>query len=503
MGRKELLLDSVKKLLELNSSDEEIITDLINAGITEKEARELLNEAKMPKGKIEKQVSSFDEDIKKAGGKSEEISEKFDFEKVEPLKDEKLSDSFYSQKQDLTKKSYIGLGEEKSLNELWEKGILATADTKLNEMKVIKSEINSTIDSKINDRIDETVKRINVLFDSQKILLLSKVDSELTSKSSELTSLIDSKIRELKELNIASRSRLIEFDKTSAEFEAKVTQVNSKLDDLNKAKTSLITEMNSELAKEKNKMESFLDETRQKRKEIDERIKRTLDLEQKLVEGLLADAKNKIDKFADEKKNESLAEVRSKEKELDAKQKEIDSLVNRINPDQLNERMAELKRINSELVTKAKSNEIFREFKNEMNLFSEKETDKIKKTIEKKAEEAIKVKSDEMDKLMKKNSARIDDLVYKVHPDELIAAKDELEIFQKQFVNVIQENITKFNEFKKELNSYMKEQQAAADKRIKLIDAKIEELNSFEENFAKEMGLQLEKLSKKKANKNK
>jgi hypothetical protein len=504
MKRKELLLDSVKKLLELNSSDEEIIKDLTNAGITEEEARGLLNEAKKPKGKIEKQVSDFDKEIKKAEEKPKKISwDEIKFEKVKALKDEKLPDSFYSQKLDLSKKSDIGPGEERSLNELWEKGILAAADAKLNEMKTIKSELEKVIDSKINERTDETIKRINVLFDSQRTLLLSKVDSELTSKANELTSLIESKIRELKELNLESKATLSELDKTSSEFQSKVIQINSKLEDLNKTKTDLITEMNAELAKEKNKLASFLEESKQRRKEIDERIKRTLDLEQKLVEGLLADAKNKIDKFADEKKNEALAEVKAKEKELDARQREIQALVNRVNPEQLNERMAELKRINAELITKAKSNEVFREFKNEMKLFAEKESEKIIESIEKKADDAIKSEIDKLNKSIKKSTARVDDLIYKVHPDELIAAKEELEIFQKQFVNTIQKNISKFSEFKKELNAYMKQQQEAADKRIKLIDEKIEELNKFEENFAKEMGLQLEKLAKKKPKKKK
>jgi hypothetical protein len=495
MGRKEILLDSVKKLLNLNVSDDEIISDLIDAGIDKTEAKDLIEEAKKQKGlsstKMEQEINSFESNVNELDSKpfsfkSESIfDEKTVPEKIPSFKEEKKpSLSFNSS-------SSINEEEDKSLTELWEKGIMATVDSKLEEMRRLKEEIDKKMDSKINERIESAIKRVNVLFESQKTLILSKTDSELNKKSNEITLLINSKIEELKSLNLEAKSSLEKFDELHLKTEDSMNSIELKITELDELRSKLISEMNSELIQSKSKIESQLTEMNQRRKEIDSRIKRTLDLEQKLVEGLMDDAKQKIDDLAKERDAQSFTLINAKIKELNALEKKID-------PEQLNQRMNELKRISSELENKARSNEVFRQFKNEMQLWTEKQSNKFFKDIQKQIDSQIEKTITVTEKDLKQKSKQMEELIKEIDLNEINATKEELKIFQKQFINVIQQNMREFNKSKKDLTQHMLEQEKSMNERIKLIDSKIIELNKFEENFAKEMGLKIEKLTKKK-----
>ncbi len=489
MGRKEILLNSVKKLLDLNVLDDEIISDLIDAGISRHEAIELLEQAKNQKNsnstKLEKEVnSSVDKlDSEPFQFKSESIFTNSIKPKKPPvIKDEKdfSSTSNYS----------LNEKEDKSLTELWEKGIMATVDAKLEEMKQLKQELDEKIDSKIDSRLDAAIKRVNILFESQKTLILSKTDSELNRKTMEITSLINSKINELKALNSEAKESFEKFQNMNTSIETSMQLIDSKVKELDEIRSQLISEMNSELIQSKSKIEAQLTELNQRRKEIDSRIKRTLDLEQKLVEGLMDDAKHKIDAIVEEREKQSLALIESKIKEINALEKKF-------NPDELNQRMNELKKISLELENKAKSNEVFRQFKNEMQLWTEKQANKFFKDIQKQVDAQIKNSIKETEQDLKEKSKQITNLIKEIDLDKINATKEELEIFQKQFINVIQQNMREFNKSKKELTEHLLKQEKSMNERIKLIDDKINELNKFEENFAKEMGLTLEKLVKK------
>ncbi|MBN2127729.1 MAG: hypothetical protein JW703_05085, partial [Candidatus Diapherotrites archaeon] len=478
MGRKEILLDSVKKLLDLNVSDEEIVSDLIDAGIEKKEAEELLLQAKKEKGlldvKMKEEIDSFDSKMHEFDSKPFKLQSESFFEKNFSPKE---MPSFKEEKKEQTYSSSIPEEEDKSLTELWEKGIMATVDSKLEEMRRLKENIDAKIDSKINERIDSSIKRVNVLFESQKTLILSKTDSELNRKSEEITTLINSRINELKDLNREVKQSMQEFNKMNSLLENSMRLMESKSNEMDDLRSRLISEMNSELIQSKSKIESQLTEMNQRRKEIDSRIKRTLDLEQKLVEGLMDDAKNKIDKMAEEREQETISLINSRMKELESMQK-------RFNPDELNVRMNELKRISSELENKARSNEVFRQFKNEMQLWTEKHSEKFIKEVQKQVNEEIKQQVGETEKELKRKSSEVDELLTEIDLDEINATKEELKIFQKQFVNIIQQNMNEFNKSKKDLTQHLLNQEKSMNERIKLIDDKITELNKFEENFA-------------------
>ena len=73
----------------------------------------------------------------------------------------------------------------------------------------------------------------------------------------------------------------------------------------------------------------------------------------------------------------------------------------------------------------------------------------------------------------------------------------DLESFKKQFIQTIEFNVKKYNESIKELGARTKKLEDQINLRMKAIDDKIAELDSFEKNFSEEMSTLVEQLSKK------
>jgi DNA repair exonuclease SbcCD ATPase subunit len=445
MGRKEILTDSVLKLLDLGVSDEEIESNLLDAGIKKEEARELIREAKQKKNQA---TQNSEKTFEKS--KEETLPE------VTPLKDEQ---SQFNKPPPFTPTQQTTSPE---IISLWEKGILSNVDTKLEEMRSLKKEVETVIDSKVNERIDVTVKRVNVLFDSQKALILAKVNSELEKKSGELTELIDMKVGELKSLDVEAKKKL-----------------------------AALREETTSLTNLKQDMETFLTDSEKTRNDLNKQINQALSLEQKVIDGLKIEAEKKINEMAFKKEAELNRKVETKIQELTDLQTKID-------PSRINRELEHLEMIAQELEKKAKSNEIFIKYKEEMKEWSEDYLKEFSIALKKDLDEIIHTKSHELEDKISDKIHLLEDLSEKVNVEEISSVMEELDAYKTQFVNVVRQNVDSYNKSKKMLTEHAVEQSKAIDKRIKAIDEKINELTSFEKTFAKEMGLTIDKLTRKK-----
>ncbi len=120
------------------------------------------------------------------------------------------------------------------------------------------------------------------------------------------------------------------------------------------------------------------------------------------------------------------------------------------------------------------------------------ELDEMRKKIDPKIVEAemkrIKEASEELRKLQKSQLAAMAEENRK----SLKETTDNLELFKQQFITTIQKNVAALNKSKKELAGQLKKRDAMVDERVKMIDAKMKELTEFEKTFAAEMGIVLE-----------
>lgn len=309
MDKRQLLLDSVKKLLALHASDGEIIDNLHDVGIKEDLARELLKEAKS--ARIEKET---EEEVKKDSGKvMMEVAETLTKTVKEAEKEaekEAVPEKEKKAEKNPVKETHV------SVSKLWEKGIIVTVNQRLEEIKKLKAEIDSAISLRAAELFEAEKKKQLALMESQRTLLSEKINSRLEEKEKEITQVIDLKIGEMRALNEQIRKNILVLEQKEQLHGEMLKGFESKEKELKELRNSLVSGMNSELMKSKSEAEEFLEKAQKKLDETDERMNKTLELESKIVEGLIEDAKRKIYEETAGKGKELEKEMRMQLQEL-------------------------------------------------------------------------------------------------------------------------------------------------------------------------------------------
>ncbi|MBI2598389.1 MAG: hypothetical protein HYW50_04285 [Candidatus Diapherotrites archaeon] len=403
MEKKELLKESIAKLLSLNVSDEEIILNLKDVGLSEEEAREILEETKSEQSTLRRSAFSGRQDFSKEDSVSGFVSEA-----KEELEEKKVEPVFSAPKEDYSK-------GEKDVLELWEKGIMSTINSKFVEMEKMKKEIDSVIEEKIQKKLLKETIKINSLFESQRKLGAETIKEAIDKRIREVEELIDQKIAKLNKSSELSDSWLKKLEVQRKENDRSLQELNSKIEEISKLKGRIVADANSELAELKANVEEFLDGADATRKETIQRINRSLELESKIVEGLMNEAKQKVDSLALQKSSDIEQRIQlsfeAQKKDLDKKIVELEELGKRIN------------------------------------------VEEIRKTM------------------------------------------DEVDVFKKQFEAQIKKNVETFNSAKKELTDLIQQREALIDKQLEILKLKIKEFESFEREFAEQIGMKIDELA--------
>ncbi len=507
-SKKQILLESIRKLFALHVSKEEIVTNLADVGVSKPEALMLIKEAKRTAGKKPAPVKPGEKKEKsrrferffrarekkrseavakpRIAKKSEAMTEELAEEFVEPEKEEAakteemLGEISYSGEEvergekgkreigerekklptaakreeklptaaksegekepaavERGKEKPKAVPEEKSekkietldLSKLWEKGILTAVNNRLREMKELRQDIDAVLDKKVQAATKRELDKIRVLFDSQRTLLVSKVDSEIESKAKAFVGMIEAKLREMRETSREIENSIESLRNEKQRRKVQEEALAAKLQEVGKTQQQLVVQMNAALIKEKSNVQQLLDEAEKKLKDIDERVNKTLQLESEIVEGLARDVAAKIEKGLEGKKagldKETIAQLQGFQTSKAALEQQI------------RERLVSL--------------------------------DKLQEAVKK-----------------------------EFKPEQFNQQMQQLQQFKQQFIKAIQYNVKKFNAAIKKMNETAASSEQQIILRTKKIDEKIAELDAFERNFAKEMGIALERLTEKK-----
>lgn len=287
MDKKSVLMDSVKRLLELGISDKDIVSNLKDVGIPEEQAVALLAETKAEKRKVKEEEKKEKEKPFSKDISLEEISPKGEMKKETFREKAPEKSLFEKEEMPLFKPRFE---RETDVAELWEKGIITAVDQKLGEMQRLKIDLEKILDEKIDKSMEKEMKKVQILFDSRKALLTSKINEYLEEKAGEVSETIQNRIEEIKKLNFATQEDLKKTEAKIQIIKNLYDNVNAALSDLDQLKAELtgtVTESTTAL--------------KEKMAELDERISRTLELESKITQGLINEAKNKVDTVIDER----------------------------------------------------------------------------------------------------------------------------------------------------------------------------------------------------------
>ena len=539
--KKQILVESVRKLIYLKVPDEEIILHLKEVGINEMQARKLISLARQPPQSFQKKAPApkpleekpvpkpvpkpaEPKPIPKPSPKKEEHSKlesirerifaksypikQAPFPKPNPLLEKperfvpkpKPVEMAKPKPVEIPKKlvekkegklapkpvepiSFVKKPEPKphvDISVLWEKGILSSVEKRLAEIKEIKEDIDAAIATKADEVAEKEIKKIKILFESQQDLFLDKVNAQLEDKSKDIEQLIDQKIVEMREQSRVLQREMADLDKKRSQYKDFLEQADAKMSALEQTKANLVTEMNSELIKEKSQIQEFLDSSDTTTKELAERVNKTLEVGMSAIEGLKSDAEETLNNMVIHRSDKLNEEVKQKLEELKSLRSDWDQ--------RMQEYLREISEM-KEVVASGMEEEVKQRIRENVS----EEMKKIEMSREA-YETQLSQRLNQLDALQQAVRKEFD-------PEKFRQEMSDLEVFKKQFVSVIEKNVSRFNQEISGINQQGKTIESEINKRIKLIDKKIAELEQFEKTFAKEMGIAVEKSFEKKKHK--
>jgi hypothetical protein len=382
---KDIYLGTVKRLLSVSLPEEEIIRSLTGMGLSEAEARKLINEAKKAKPAkpkveeitteeelealiageaekrkkpraaakpVEKKKVEFTPEELLYGTPGKEVpgenEEEMPSEEFEAMAEEIMPGEEQPEEKPLSRKEARPVVKPKPATgeeALWESGIIATVNQKLEDMDAKSKEFSEQIESKLNKEL----QRITVLFDSQKTLLLTKINTAF-----------DQKMNEIKRMTSDFDEALARMQEAKRLNEGIVEKVDEKITELDEMRSELMDKVNETLLKNRSETQAVLQKSLEELKNSRKMISESLALESKIVQGMLSDTEKKYNEFISEKKadlagfTEMVNEVKKKKVKLEELSIDIDKRLKEL--DVLNSKLEE-KEIELEKTLNAKTAE--------------------------------------------------------------------------------------------------------------------------------------------------
>ncbi len=505
-SKRAILLDSVRKLLALKIPDREIVANLRQVNVSEEEARSLLAEARgekpvepapsaSPASAARKPAASrpaaepLDEDVTEsedvlgevysglekgeaesepsAAAKEEEdeatparreptpLQRTFGFfgksAVVEPSPQRptlSVSRSKPAAEARPPASAAAAVRPQPTVDRLWESGILTTIDARLDEMKRLKQELDSVIDAKIAEALKRESAKSAVLLESQRALLLSKVQSEFEANRKQLEEILSQKLEEIRRTSQLTQENVsrIQAQRQLNEQLSKELAANLRL--LEDTKAKWLAETNNELARAELKFNDFLSSAGKRLDGLEARIGKAIEVENHITEGFVSDARLKIDALASKKSEELEQLVRQKLKQIDQA-----------------EAIAALDAVDRKL----KDLEGFRE--------------SLRKDVERDFDTIYKAKMEQYNKQVKEKLDSVDAAAKGLDSKEIRSAIGDFRVFQEDFNSTAKANIEKFNAAKKELNASLAAREKAFDGMVQLMEQRLRELGKLEERL--------------------
>ena len=112
-------------------------------------------------------------------------------------------------------------------------------------------------------------------------------------------------------------------------------ELKMQISQLKQSKEEIVSRMNQQLDGSKAKMETVMQETESKMHELDERVSKTLELEQEVIDGILDEAKHNIKEMGSDVREDMKSQIAG---EL----KKFEELKTYYSPEKLKERVKEI-----------------------------------------------------------------------------------------------------------------------------------------------------------------
>lgn len=523
MDKAELLQDSVKKLISLGVSDAEILESLAEVGISKEDAKQLVNDVRSGALTAKKKESEgvFEQTAKALGtvnsGMNSQQASQSNYNQISPNPTQQIKQSNVvenPQEREEINPMEVDFGVEINEDE---------DNQKKQEPLILKKEEAKKVEQeKIEDVIQQTAPEL-VQNENEKTKELNKEEIKTSVKPLGVADKIIAEISGKKPEEQKSKEQSPEEEKP-IEQKLEIKKVGPKISDVKQSDVEELWKKGIVIA-----INAKLDEMRKLKEEIESEIDSKVDSavrkETKQFKVLLDSQKDLIissnKEALAEKQQEITFIIDSKIAELKKYNHEIEDNLKKINElkeeqeksvKELSESLENLKKTKTQLVMEMnseliKSKSKAQEFLDNSDKHLQEMDERINKTLEleKNIAEGMMAKAEQKIEQMTPEKANelVDELqielnkIKSIEKEVSIESLDDkikmLNQFKSEFLNSMQQNITKINSAIDRLN----EKNATVEKELKgrmlIFDAKIEELTKFEKEFGETMETYLKK----------
>jgi len=481
------IIENIKKLKELGMPKEDIKDNLIKMGLSSMDCEELITVAfseekeknKQPQKIIEetnvkektlskstidaKEIPDnlFSEEIDISTIGMSEIPEKNDTAQDVPditkgldlsgLNDSNIKEVTFDEF-NLSSQSSKKTNTE-STTDMWEAGLVTTINTKINEVDIRQTKMEEYLKTKIDAEIDKHKK----IQETTKQLLIGKINEQVTAEVGVISNQLTKQLAMLKIEQVKLNKKAEEIITSKAEIENLFLRFQESQNQINSINKTNQENINKVVATSTIKLNAKI-------KEIND----ILALQSKITQGLI--------------KNTQTAIVEEIKKLNDFK----DGINKQINPQQLYDKLNQLESFKQQLANRY-----------------EQRFDAVKNEFLTKAREAFK---DEITKDLKEIRTVKDTIVAKTDPEIITKKIKELEGFEAQLLNAVDEKISQSlkiyqSAISQEIKGKIKtideeiEKIKMAETTIEIAKEKINELNVFKDQFIAIIDKNIEKIN--------
>lgn len=197
-----------------------------------------------------------------------------------------------------------------SIAKLWEKGILQTVDSKLAQMEKLKKEIDDVLETKVSEHYQVMEKKLQVLFDAQRELFRFKMDAQMDSKVKDMDEILNQKIEEIRRLNTATQEDLQRIKGQKMLIQELMGDITAKSSQLDETRRMIVDDATQKLEKLEEKVDELVNKTDERVSEVEQRATKTLEIEQKITQGLSDQMETQANAILEDKVKDLREEIR-------------------------------------------------------------------------------------------------------------------------------------------------------------------------------------------------
>jgi len=276
----EIVIESIKKMLQLNMPQDEILASLVDAGVDYDYAIEMLDSVQKNKPLKENKSKKQEEDVPEL--------------KAEPEEDNDLKE---------VDKTSLGV---------WQEGVTTIITQKLDDIEAKQNNLDNEIKTKISEITSVEIAKMKAVIDSQRTLLASKMDMSISSKLKEVKDQIDKTVKDLQSVNANTEKKLQDIDAINKSMIDLKSTLKEQIETVSNLKDSLDSTLDDFKKNSSRELTRLFDQYRAQLEDITNRTNSTMNLAGKILDSLVNASKNKIDAYLTSKINSFTQDLQSK-----------------------------------------------------------------------------------------------------------------------------------------------------------------------------------------------